>query len=392
MKRLLLLFVALLPVINQLQAQITSSSACDSIVKLFNSNYNSGEYSRAMPLWREAYKKCPATSKSIYENGAAFFEKLVAAEINAERRIQFVDTVLMIYDRQIRYFNEPGIINGKKGLVLFKYDPARKTEAVQLLGKSIEEVGDHTHVIVLFHYFQGSAQLYNDRQLSVENLAENFYRVSLVYDANRGKTEYDDFSKKTTALFGVLFSCEMIEKIYAGKIKSAPDSVALMQEFIQLCYKRKCTSELYTTTAEKLYRKGPTPLTCKCLAQIYTSKGQPEKAMGFFNDATEMESDPVKKSVLLMDAAEFQQQELKSFPQARIIAMRAATFNPGWGRPWMFIGDLYFDSVKECKDSLYGKPVFWAATDKYLKAKTIDPTMTDLANQKTAKCMEMFPE
>ena len=392
MKRPLLLFFALVTT-TTIQAQVADSSRCSTITAQFNSYFVQGQYAKALPLWRDAYANCPEYSKSIYDNGAALYEKLIAAENNAERRQNFVDSLLLIYTRQIKYFNEKGNVNGKKGLALYKFSPSRKEEAVQLMGSSVDETGERTNALLLFHYFQGSAQLYNDRLMTAEMLASVFYKVSLVYDANRGNPEYDDFSSKTTALFSVLFSCEMIDKLYGRQQpESKNDSLQHLREFVQLSYKRKCTeSQQYEAAATKLFRMGPDPLTARSMAQLAIAKENTTKAAGYYNDAVELESDPQKKAILLMDAAEFQLQELKSFPQSRTMAQRAATFHPRWGRPWLFIGDLYFNSALSCADTLKGVPAYWAAADKYLKAKSVDPQVKTIADKKLELCAGFYP-
>ena len=52
------------------------------------------------------------------------------------------------------------------------------------------------------------------------------------------------------------------------------------------------------------------------------------------------------------------------------------------GKTLPFIGDLYALSANSCGDNdLTKKVAYWAAVDKYKKAKAVDPEMTDEMNE-----------
>jgi tetratricopeptide (TPR) repeat protein len=125
---------------------------------------------------------------------------------------------------------------------------------------------------------------------------------------------------------------------------------------------------------------------------VYSAKNQSAKAAGFYNDAIELESDNEKKATMLIELADYSMRTLKNFQQARTYAQRASSLRPNWGRPWMLIGDIYFSSSTTCTDEFNGASVFWAATDKYLKAKSVDPSMTEEANRKIAGNTKYYPK
>ena len=83
---------------------------------------------------------------------------------------------------------------------------------------------------------------------------------------------------------------------------------------------------------------------------------------------------------------------LDNFPRARQMALKAAEHNTEWGEPYMFIGDLYALSAKSCgNDDLTRKVAYWAAVDKYAKAKRVDPELTSLANKRIGTYSAYFP-
>ena len=54
---------------------------------------------------------------------------------------------------------------------------------------------------------------------------------------------------------------------------------------------------------------------------------------------------------------------------------------------------MYASSSKLCGDgrSIASKSVFWAAEDKYRQAKTVDPSMAELANKKIGTYRKYYP-
>ena len=59
----------------------------------------------------------------------------------------------------------------------------------------------------------------------------------------------------------------------------------------------------------------------------------------------------------------------------------------------MIIGYLYASSNKECNaNPLHAKAVFWAAVDKFQKAKEVDPSMASKANEMIKKTTSIKKE
>ena len=78
---------------------------------------------------------------------------------------------------------------------------------------------------------------------------------------------------------------------------------------------------------------------------------------------------------------------------SRNYARKALEINPNMGKAYIIIGDAYASSSASCtEDKLGGKSVFWAAVDKYYKAKQVDPSVAETANEKINKFSSYFPD
>jgi len=82
----------------------------------------------------------------------------------------------------------------------------------------------------------------------------------------------------------------------------------------------------------------------------------------------------------------------KSYSTARSKAQEAAGLRPGWGEPYIAIGDLYMSTSNSCGDNECNKKYgIWAAYDQFQKAKSVDGSMAGAADQKMAQCRNYFP-
>ena len=79
--------------------------------------------------------------------------------------------------------------------------------------------------------------------------------------------------------------------------------------------------------------------------------------------------------------------------KARTYALKAAELNPGWGKPYIFIGELYASSGPLCGSGRgwNSQVVTWAATDVWQKAKDIDPSVAAEADKNINNYAQYYP-
>ena len=82
----------------------------------------------------------------------------------------------------------------------------------------------------------------------------------------------------------------------------------------------------------------------------------------------------------------------KNYEQGRTYARRAYELDKSNGEPFIIIGQLYAASAKDCgTGDFYSKTAFWAAVDQFEKAKLIDPSLKDKANELINAYVHYFP-
>ena len=84
--------------------------------------------------------------------------------------------------------------------------------------------------------------------------------------------------------------------------------------------------------------------------------------------------------------------KIKSYPQARDYAYEAIKLNSKSGDPYILIGNAYIAGSDDCSQSDFEqRAVYWTAVDKYKKAKSIDPSVSQKANELIEKYSSYFP-
>jgi hypothetical protein len=82
----------------------------------------------------------------------------------------------------------------------------------------------------------------------------------------------------------------------------------------------------------------------------------------------------------------------KNYPKVRDYARQAISLNPVWGKPYLLVGKTYAESAKSIGESdLQQRIVYCLAVDQFIKAKEVDPEVTDEASREITAYSQYFP-
>ena len=105
-----------------------------------------------------------------------------------------------------------------------------------------------------------------------------------------------------------------------------------------------------------------------------------------------MQSDNIEKANYYLELGDITRR-LGNYSQARTYALNSIELNPENGYPYLLIGNIYAASSKSCsEDKFEQKAVYWAAVDKFAKAKSIDPELAVDANKFIEAYRPHFPD
>jgi tetratricopeptide (TPR) repeat protein len=374
------------------------------------SRYKSPAIKHAYRFWRKTLAECPKSSENIYVDGVKMLDYFIKTSKNDARKESLIDSLMLVYDTRIKYFpnhyktgeSQIGALLGRKGVDLYQTRPSAYKEVYEILGKSIELDGAESSGIVYVYYFRAISRMAMKGEIDTAAVVDAYDMISDYIDENIKKyteqgnakdvEEYNNIMGNIENTFEPFAQCKDLVRIYHQKFKLEPDNVDLLKKIVKLLDKKKCIDDpLYFDVTVKLYDLEPTPESAYLIGKMLLNKKQYGDAIKYLEDATKMEDqDKVDNAYIFLAEA---YKALNNFPRARQMALKAAELNPGWGDPYLFIGDLYALSAKDCGDNdLTRKVAYWAAVDKYYKAKQVDPELTEVADKRINTYKVYFPQ
>ncbi|MDR3245144.1 MAG: tetratricopeptide repeat protein, partial [Prevotellaceae bacterium] len=169
------------------------------------------------------------------------------------------------------------------------------------------------------------------------------------------------------------------------------DNAEVVKMVVYLLTAKECTdTELYYEGVEAYNKLNPSPDASYGLARVYYSKKDKERAMQFFKEATETETNAENKSRYFQ---EFGGLILKEGNRNEAITYlkRAIAAYPRNGKAYLLLGTAYA-GVPGCGDDEVSKrSVFWVAVDQFIKAKQFDINLADEANKAINTYSQHFP-
>ena len=162
----------------------------------------------------------------------------------------------------------------------------------------------------------------------------------------------------------------------------------------------KCTeSEVYFTAAAASHTLEPTEESAAGCAKMCMKKADYKDAINYYEQAIELapEDDKEDRAEYLFNIAYIYFDKIKAYQLSRQYLRSSLELMANQGRCYILMGMLYASSkpygegMAAAKAAILNKTVFWAAVDKFQKAKMVDPDVADDANKLIASYSKYFP-
>jgi len=379
------------------------SIRCLKNLSLYAEFYKQNNYEDAQEPWEIVYNECPKASKNIYLHGEKMIKDAIENTEDKAKKKQLVDSLMQLYDKRIKYYDQKGFVLGKKGTNFVKY--AEKNvenfkKGHEFLKKSIDIKGNNSSVAVLVMYMQTSRTLFSSGAMKGKEVVDNYAQLLDILETNLEEDPNSSIHQRGLDAINKIFensnaaTCENLVNLFKPRFEDAPEDKALLQRITSLLDDQNCTeSKLYADAAVNLNKLNPSTESAHHLAKLFYSKEQFEKAVEFYNQAIKLEEDGKKKSKLYMELAEMTFSKLNDKVKARSLARKAAEVDPENGKPYILIGRMYAESIDQCgKDEFGKKTVLWVAVDQFVKAKEVDPGVAEEADGYIKSYRPRFPD
>ena len=355
-------------------------------------------YSYALSSWKVVFDKCPASSKNIYLYGVKIYRETWSKVKDPERKKQVVDTLMMVYDRRIENFGQEGLVIGRKGIDLLRYQQGSIEEAYGYLGRSVELSKSKTEDAVLVTFMQTTNALFKMGKIEAQEVIDNYLVSTDILEAKLKKGANE---RAQTALTNVeaIFSgsgaasCDDLTTIFTPKFEETPEDIEFLKKVTALLKKQKCEgTDLFAATSESLYKLEPSSAAAYNLAKLFLVREEYEKSATYYEEAISLEEDTDTKANFHYELALIEFTKFDQPGKSRTNALAAINLKSGWGAPYILIGNIYASSSKTCGENDFEQScVFWVAVDKFIKARNVDESAAGEANELINKYSQYFP-
>ena len=390
---------------------------CVMNVSLFHEAVKNKMFADAYEPWYEVYTTCPNANKSIYSDGSKIVEALYQATADPAEKARLAKLAIEMQDKRIRFFgNDPkypkAYILGEKGLAYLDfYGEEKVAEARECLQQSAAGMGAASKIMVLVKLVDASYAVYKkdgnaeqfiaDYELASNLLGEQASNTNNKNAEIAGKQK--DYVDNIFAISGAA-DCSKLDEIYAAAVKENLNNLDMLTKIAKLYKRVRCTeSDVYFAACEAAHKLQPTDESAAGCASMAAKKGDYEQAVAYYDQAIKLamvEDELEDVADYQYNAAFYCYNNLKKYAEARkyalasIATLQGLGMNKGQGRCYIIIGMCYASTQlypQDAKGRILNKTVYWAAVDKFVKAKQIDPSVEAQASEFISSYSKYYP-
>ena len=404
-KLIVLIFVVLflIPFANAQGGKFGSDSAkCVMNSSLYREFVKQKNYADAVDGWRIAYGICPRSTKQLYKDGEKiykFFIKKAKKAKDKEAVDKYLDTLMQIYDQRIEMYHDTAIVYGRQGYTLYKY---RKSDYEKAYNKMLFSVNaKKVSAAYIQSFMYATSKMYKEKKIDAGTVVENFSKSSEILDkdiaAQKDTTKKAKLIKVKDNISGIFAksgaaSCDVLTAYYTPKFEASPADVDLLKTITKFLDMNKCTdSKLFFDASEALYPIEPSGPAAYNIAILSVKSNNLTKAAEYYKKAIELVDERETKAKYYLDLAKIYAKQ-GQYAVARTNAINAIKNRSNWGDPYIFIGKIYASAASSCGSKKIEKSaVYWAVVDKFIKAKSVDPSVAGEANKLIGQYSAYFP-
>ncbi len=380
---------------------------CVTNVSLFSESAKNKQYADAVEPWYSVYNTCPNASVAIYAYGPKIIAWQLSQTNSEEEKAKLRNLLMDVYDKRIKYFGDNAkyptpYILGQKALDYCDYftGDSLKLCAYQWLKESVEGMGTKSSLEVVGKFAELSNALYKaDSEKYGEQYIADYGKVSELLSTMSADpaNKYAAYAKQRKDYIDNIFAisgaadCGKLDELYASVVNSSLQDLDMLTKIMKLYHRVDCAeSSVYFTAAEASHKLKPTEESAAGCAKMCLKKEDYRGAIEYYEEATNYaETDDAKANYQYLIAYIYGS-NIKNYPLSRQYARKSLEYKPDQGRCYLLIGSLYASS-KPYDDAVMNKTVFWAACDKFAKAKQVDPSCAEEAQRLINTYSQYFP-
>lgn len=370
------------------------------------------DFESAIPLWRKSFAVAPAADgkrRTHFEDGIRIYDYLMDQVADEKVKKTYLDSVLYMFDRMDRcYGDAEGYKDGRIAFNLYyQYrNLVTDKEVYDHFTGALDAFGLDAPAFVINPFTALLVEMYQNDELPQEEAVRYAKMILMITEKNRDNEEEGwpivlNYAPARLEVFETVkgfFDCNYYEAKYFPDFEAAPGDCDVIETVLSRLKWGGCDDDnpqvlaLRTAYIEHCRVAAPTAGPLR-QAKDFLEEGQYAEAIGQYQGYVENQEDPELKAKYLLRIAKIYYAHLKNYPMSRQYARRALEYRSNWGEPYLVIGKLYASSGPLCGPGRGwdSQIVTWPAIDKFIQAKSVDPSVAQEANKWIATYSKYMP-
>lgn len=420
--RFVLLLTALtLTFSGKLSAQAPDD--CAITLSYFVEPARAQNYEAALPHYDKVIKECPKVSLATYQYAVRMFEYFINKGDKSK-----VNDLINAWQLRLEHFPErtsEGEVLATIAQLRYDNNVGTKMEQFNAFDKAFKKhPEDFTSGKSLYTYFSLGVDLFNDGQKELQEIFDLYDQVIEKIDVeknnlaarltplmnkeqnggldakeNEAKAVYENnlevYGTVETSVegkLGQLADCDNLIPLYERDFESKKNDIEWIKNASRRLDAKECDGSLSGKLAARLHELEPSSTSAYLLGKRAEAEGKASKAMEYFNQAAELETDNSKKSQIYYSIAE-NFRKRGGFSNARTYYNKMLEVRPSAGIAYYRIGTMYAESANDCGTTVFEKRAMnWLAAEMMDKAARVDRSVAANANAAAATYRQRAPQ
>ena len=361
--------------------------------------YSLATFQFSEKLFKDKLKNAPETQKKavaeelikVYKERLQYFpQKTKLGDVNSDIAQIMYDEKIGTKEEQFKMFDgaytkdKKNFIGAKKLYTYFSLlvdlqgQGKKELQDVfdlydEVTAKIEEEENDKAKVIAdLTAKEEAGTQLSSKEKTALKNAEINLKAYSKVKSGVNGK-------------LGKLADCDNLIPLYKSQFDAKKGDIKWVKSATRRMYAKECTDDpLFFQLVESQHKLEPSSKSALYLGRLAEKKKDAGKAMEYYNQSAELETNPNDKAgVYYVIANNFKKKG--SYGKAKSYYQKALQQKPSMGSAYLQIANMVAASANNCGNSVFDKrAVYWLAANYANRAARVDPSVASNAKKAAA--------
>ena len=356
------------------------------------------EYEQAMDSWWTIFNDYPDISERLYVDGVTMYHYFIEHTPEGRVRNNKIDTLMLIYDQRMAYFDGRGNILGRKGsdLLLYRSDNTEKVrEAYDMLKESLEIEGTGSREQIMLNTIAAGLLLNKSARIDKNQVLEDYFQVTGLLDQQGERNSRQERTRAT--IDGMIqnediLSCDGLDLHFGPEFAQDSGDPVKLEKIIDSYTAAGCNqSALYLTVSERLFELNHSSELAHQLAVLFIGRNDLEKATWYLEMAVLDDQIPDETRAQWFYELSIVCLAKGDHCEAIGFAREAKAYKNDYGKAYMALGDAFIAYREQLGDDFQQRSAYWAAADMYQAAARVDPDLAEESTQKLELCTSQYP-